>query len=109
MRVKALTWEPPRPLRPATPMRITSLAPSTRPEDLVPAMVTLAAAASVFFRKLRRVSRDMVRVLSVRRVQAGTSRTVPLYPTDAQGGMTNLKEDNRSHRILDVAAVTKQQ
>src|SRR6266852_1157923 len=40
---------------PATPTRMTSFAPSTRPDDLVPAMVTVAAAASVWLRKLRRV------------------------------------------------------
>ena len=32
-------WALPRPLMPATPTRIASLAPSTRPDDLVPAMV----------------------------------------------------------------------
>src|SRR5258705_447325 len=42
---------------PATPTRITSLAPSTRPEDFVPAMVKSgnAALAAAPFRKLRRV------------------------------------------------------
>src|SRR5687768_9113279 len=43
---------------PAMPTRITSLAPSTRPEDLVPAMVKrgkAAPAAAARFRKLRRV------------------------------------------------------
>ena len=43
-------WALPRPLMPATPTRMVSLAPSTRPEDLVPAIVNsgktgLAAAA----------------------------------------------------------------
>src|SRR4051794_28025863 len=59
MSPKLPTCEPPRPWRPATPIRIASLEPSTFPEDLVPARVTVAAAASVLFRKLRRVDRDM--------------------------------------------------
>jgi len=46
--------EPPRLLRPATAMRMVSLAPSTRPLDLVPAMVTVAAAARVDLRNVRR-------------------------------------------------------
>src|SRR5262245_26591568 len=64
MRAKPSTWAPPRPLRPATPMRITSLAPRTLPDDLVPAIVTVAAAASVLFRNLRRVRRDIAYFLS---------------------------------------------
>ncbi len=40
-------------------MRIASLAPNTRPDDLVPAKVTVAAAAKVPFKKLRRDCRDM--------------------------------------------------
>src|SRR4051794_1804868 len=48
------TWEPPRPFRPATAIRTVLLAPRTRPEDLVPAMVIAPAAASVVLRKERR-------------------------------------------------------
>src|SRR5436305_12600630 len=54
MRLNSLTWLEPRPFRPAMPRRITSLAPSTRPDDLVPAIVTDAAAARVVFRNRRR-------------------------------------------------------
>src|SRR6266545_330502 len=54
MAAKAPTWEPPRPLSPATPMRMASLAPTTWPLDLVPAMVMVAAAARVDLRKSRR-------------------------------------------------------
>src|SRR3954469_727670 len=53
MRLKAPTCEPPRPFSPATPMRMASLAPTTWPDDLVPATVTVAAAARVL-RKSRR-------------------------------------------------------
>src|SRR5690242_8112380 len=52
-------WSPPRPCSPATPRRIVSLAPSTRPDDLVPAMVTVAAAARVRRRNWRRLKRDI--------------------------------------------------
>src|SRR5262245_6812400 len=48
---------------PATPTRITSLAPRTWPDDFVPAMVTVAAAASVCLMKPRRVIRGMACVL----------------------------------------------
>src|SRR5262249_2438380 len=51
------TWEPARPLSPATATRTVSLAPSTRPDDLVPAMVTVAAVARVDFKNERRVTR----------------------------------------------------
>src|SRR5690606_13167394 len=53
---------PPRPLMPATPTRMTSLAPSTWPDDFVPAMVNrlnAVLAAAVVFRNLRRERRDM--------------------------------------------------
>ena len=50
-------WSWPRPWMPATATRMVSLAPITRPDDLVPAMVTSgkAAAAAAPLRKLRRV------------------------------------------------------
>src|SRR5262245_25499045 len=51
-------WPFPCPWMPATPTRITSLAPSTRPDALVPAMVTSGntePAAAARLRKLRRV------------------------------------------------------
>src|SRR6185437_8471629 len=51
------TWEPPRPFNPATPTRTVSLAPSTLPDDLVPATVMVAAAARDDSRKRRRVRR----------------------------------------------------
>src|SRR5438445_8901488 len=51
------TCSPPRLLRPATPMRTVSLAPSTLPEDLVPATVMVAALASEEARNRRRVRR----------------------------------------------------
>src|SRR3954447_13545166 len=56
MPARAPTWAPPRPLRPATARRTVSLEPSTLPDDLVPAMVTVAAAARVptKSRRLRR-------------------------------------------------------
>src|SRR5438874_10649374 len=57
---QAPTWLPPRPLRPATAMRTVSLAPRTRPEDLVPAMVTRAPAPAAL-RKSRRVVSGMER------------------------------------------------
>src|SRR5262249_7970576 len=49
-------WAFPCPWIPATPTRIVSLAPSTRPDDLVPAMVTSgnAALAAAVPRKSRR-------------------------------------------------------
>src|SRR4051794_13654657 len=60
MPANSWTCAPPRPFRPATPRRIASLAPSTRPDDLVPPMAKPApAAASVRFRNVRRVSRAM--------------------------------------------------
>src|SRR5436305_13518802 len=54
-------WELPWPWMPATPTRIPSLAPSTRPDDLVPAMVTSgnAAPAAAVWRNLRLVIRLM--------------------------------------------------
>src|SRR5262249_18658127 len=51
-------WPFPCPWMPATPTRITSLAPSTRPDALVPAIVTSGntePAAAARLRKLRRV------------------------------------------------------
>src|SRR4051794_22584214 len=51
------TCSPPRPLSPAMPMRTVSFAPSTLPDDLVPATVMVAAAASDDSRKRRRVRR----------------------------------------------------
>src|SRR5437588_606413 len=48
-------WALPWPWMPATPTRIVSLAPSTRPDDLVPAIVNDAAPARVPLRNLRRV------------------------------------------------------
>src|SRR5687767_6690919 len=48
-------WPFPWPLMPQTPMRMASLAPRTRPDDLVPAMVTAAADARVVLKKSRRV------------------------------------------------------
>src|SRR4051794_30051886 len=50
---QAFTWLPPRPLSPATAMRTVSLAPRTRPADLVPAAVARAPAAAAL-RKSRR-------------------------------------------------------
>ena len=50
-------WALPWPWMPATPTRIVSLAPSTRPDDLVPAMVksgNAAPAAAAVSRKPRR-------------------------------------------------------
>src|SRR6059058_3428175 len=61
MAANSATCEAPRPFRPATATRMVSLEPSTRPDDLVPARVTVAAAASVPWRKLRRVKLDIVR------------------------------------------------
>src|SRR5262249_13827758 len=52
-------WAPPRPWMPATATRTASLAPRTRPEDLVPATATrgnAAAAAAASWRNPRRVS-----------------------------------------------------
>src|SRR5437870_2767912 len=73
-----LTCSPPRPLRPATPIRIVSLAPSTLPDDLVPAMVIVAAAARVPFKKLRRFSNDMrVPHLSEARVGLAARTAIP--------------------------------
>src|SRR5262245_6535998 len=51
----AAVWAVPRSFRPATAIRTASLAPSTLPDDLVPAMVTVAAVASVALKKRRRV------------------------------------------------------
>ena len=55
----ALMWPPPRPWIPATAMRIVSLAPSTLPDDLVPATVNVApmpaAPAAARFKNVRRV------------------------------------------------------
>src|SRR5437763_10229793 len=50
-------WAFPCPWMPATPTRITSLAPSTRPDALVPATVTTGNAeqAAACFRNPRRV------------------------------------------------------
>src|SRR5438067_8124065 len=59
MPAKAPTWAPPRPLRPATPTRMVSLAPSTRPDDFVPAMVMVAAVARALLRNVRRLWRVM--------------------------------------------------
>src|ERR1700722_6837229 len=56
----APTWALPRPFKPATAMRIASLAPRTRPDDLVPAMVIVAIAAREPFTKLRLVILLMV-------------------------------------------------
>ena len=60
-------WALPCPWMPATPTRIASLAPSTRPEDLVPAMVndgkTEPAAAAVL-RKPRRETLFMMILLA---------------------------------------------
>src|SRR5579883_2872007 len=61
MRPKAPTWEPPRLLSPATATRTVSLAPMTRPEDLVPPMAKLAptpAAARERPRNCRRLQSD---------------------------------------------------
>ena len=52
-------WLPPRPLSPATAMRMVSFAPRTLPDDLVPAMVTVAAVASVYLRNERRDTRGI--------------------------------------------------
>src|SRR5215475_14225375 len=52
-------WAFPWPWMPQTPTRMTSLAPRTRPDDFVPAMVTAAAA----WRKSRRVTWVMGEVL----------------------------------------------
>src|SRR5262245_62024954 len=51
-------WALPWPWMPATPTRITSLAPSTRPDALVPAIVTSGnvAPAAAVLRKCRRES-----------------------------------------------------
>src|SRR5262245_33659890 len=78
MPLKAPTWEPPRPFRPATPTRMTELAPSTRPDDLVPATVMVAAAARVVLRKSRRFWRVIGRPF----VGAGEwlARLQRLYP-----------------------------
>src|SRR5215831_10779085 len=46
---------------PATPTRMASFAPRTRPDDLVPAIVTVAAAANAWLRKFRRVTCFMER------------------------------------------------
>src|SRR3954453_14491052 len=67
----SLTCEPPRPFRPATPIRMTSLAPTTWPDDLVPAMVMVAAVARVVFRKSRRVCRVMEAPPARRHEQGG--------------------------------------
>src|SRR6516162_5757230 len=83
MRRNSLTWLPPRPLRPATPTRMASLAPSTRPEDLVPAMVMLAAAASVLFRKRRRF-RVMVIPFAKKPGRRARRRVMLLYPERRQ-------------------------
>src|SRR5271157_3518337 len=84
MRVNSPTCEPPRPCRPATPMRMTSLAPSTRPDDFVPAMVIVAAAARVDFKNLRRVRRVMARSFPGDGGEgrtAGGRQIVLLYPS----------------------------
>src|SRR5688500_5397609 len=54
MPANLLMCSEPRPLSPATPTRIVSLAPSTLPDDFVPAMTNVAPAASEFFKNLRR-------------------------------------------------------
>src|SRR5437868_11218411 len=57
---------------------MVSLAPSTLPEDLVPAMVTVAAAARLLCRKRRRVRRGMGGLLSDGRRWCGPGRQVQL-------------------------------
>src|SRR5580765_4574005 len=56
MPTKAPTCEAPRPLRPATAMRIMSLAPRTCPDDFVPATVMVAIAAIEPLTNCRRVN-----------------------------------------------------
>src|SRR5262245_13928936 len=65
-------WALPWPWMPHTPTRMTSLAPRTRPADLVPAIVIAAAASSECFRKLRRVGCVMTLVL-VERISVQSS------------------------------------
>src|SRR5689334_17815117 len=98
MPLKASTWEPPRPWRPATPTRMTELAPITRPDDLVPATVTVAAAARVVFRKSRRfwsvIGRPFVgvgperqkRILALILGGRGARKGVPARGRDFSGG-----------------------
>jgi len=54
-------WSPPRPWMPATPIRTVSFAPSTRPDDFVPAITKLPAtpAAAAWRRNVRREWRVM--------------------------------------------------
>src|SRR5262245_12979028 len=68
------------------PMRMVSLAPRTRPDDLVPAIVTLAAAASVDCKNLRRVKRDMAAPFSfaAMRIPLGSLALVPELPPDCK-------------------------
>src|SRR5436190_819641 len=68
-----LMWSAPRPFSPATAMRTVSLAPRTRPDDLVPAMVTSAPAPAAL-RKSRRLDSGMERFLSGGRATGGTGR-----------------------------------
>src|SRR4029077_21018786 len=83
MPAKAPTCELPRPWRPATPMWIVSFAPKTRPDDLVPATVTVAAAARVFLIKLRRF-RDMAGPFAWRDRELDTLQIYPRERRDAR-------------------------
>src|SRR5688572_19354882 len=78
----ASVWLCPRPLSPATAIRMRSLAPSTLGADLVPAIVMVAAVASDFWRKLRRETRVMERLRQRGREEVGP--TVERYPPAAR-------------------------
>src|SRR3972149_4234947 len=91
--VNSPIWLPPRPLMPATHTRIVSLAPSTRPEAWVPAIVnqvaTPALAAALFLRNSRRVWRDMRALLGGKRVRGwGGVDECGSGPGKEQGGQT---------------------
>src|ERR1043166_66973 len=91
-------WAFPCPWMPAMPTRMTSLAPRTRPEDLVPAMVKsgkAALAATVCLRKLRRVmlmnNLDNIHAGSIHLRCQGEDTQAPLSET--------LSEERRRVRV----------